>query len=204
MLPALAVQVTAVLLDPVTVALNCLVAPVETVAVAGATLTVTGAAAVTLRFTGLLTVPPRPLLTTVMGTLVPTCAAVAVPVAFKPVGEISVVASAVVPKFTTELAAKLAPFREIVNCPTGTEVGEVLHSCTAGCVTVIVIVPNFVASAVLVACTVTALFMGTTAGAVYRPVAETVPDVELPPATPLTVQLTVVTASGTYAVNCLV
>ena len=175
MLPALAVQVTAAFVEPVTAALNCCVAPAETVAVTGDTLTVTGAAAVTLKFTGLLVVPPRPLLITVMGTLAPTCAAVAVPVAFNPVEDNNVVVSGVFPKLTVELAPKFAPFREIVNCPTGTEVGEVLQSCTGGCVTVMVTVPNFVASAVLVAWTVTALFVGTTAGAAYKPVAETVP-----------------------------
>jgi len=75
MLPALAVQLAAVLLEPATVAMNCVVAPAITVAAAGATLTVTGAAAVMLKFTGLLVVPPSPLLITVMGTLVPTWAA---------------------------------------------------------------------------------------------------------------------------------
>ena len=70
---------------------------------------------------------------------------------------------------------KFAPLREIVNGPTGTAVGEVLQSCTAGCVIVMVTAPNLVESAVLVACTVTALFIGTTVGAVYTPVCETVP-----------------------------
>ena len=50
--------------------------------------------------------------------------------------------------------------------PTASEVGDALQTCTGGCVMVRVTVPNFVASAVLVACTVTALFMGTAAGAV--------------------------------------
>ena len=40
---------------------------------------------------------------------------------------------------------------------------------------VIVTVPNLVTSAVLVACTVTALLIGTVAGAEYRPELETVP-----------------------------
>ena len=48
------------------------------------------------------------------------------------------------PKFTVELAPKFAPLSEIVKGPTGTEVGDVLHSCTGGCVTVMVTVPNFV------------------------------------------------------------
>jgi hypothetical protein len=128
MLPAVAVQVTAVLLEPETVALNCRVELAETVAVAGATVTVTGAAVVTLKLTELLVVPPSPLLVTVIGTLEPTCAAVAVPVAFSPVEETSAVASGVLPKLTTELVPKLAPLREIVNCPTGMDEGDVLQS----------------------------------------------------------------------------
>jgi hypothetical protein len=175
MLPDVVVQFTAVLLEPATVALNCFVAPAITVAVAGETLTVTGAAAVTLKLTELLTVPPRPPFVTVIGILVPTCEAVAVPVAFRPVEETSVVVNAVFPKLTTEFAPKFAPFREIVNDPTGTDDGDVLQSCTAGCVTLITIVPNFVESAVLVAWTVTALFAGTMDGALYRPLAETLP-----------------------------
>ena len=55
-------------------------------------------------------------------------------------------ASCAFPKFTTELTPKFAPLSEIVKGPTGTEVGEMLHSCTGGCVTVIVTVPNLVAS----------------------------------------------------------
>jgi hypothetical protein len=149
--PAVAVHVTAVLLEPETVALNCRVALAETIAVAGATVTVTGAAPVTLKLTELLVVPPSPLLVTPMGTFEPTCAAVAMPVAFNPVDETRVVASGVLPKLTTELAPKLAPLREIVNCPTDTDDGDVLQSCTAGWVTVIVTVPNLVTSAVLVA-----------------------------------------------------
>jgi len=97
--------------------------------------------------------------------LVPTWAAVAVPVALRLVGETSVATSVVAPKLTTEFEPKFAPLREMVNGPTGTEVGYVLQSCTGGCVTVMVTVPNLVASAVLVACNVTALAAGTTIGA---------------------------------------
>lgn len=158
-------QVTAVFAEPETAALNCLVVVTGTPTLDGATLTVTGGAAVTFRLTIPLVVPPRPLLTTVTGTPNPTWVDVAVPDAFSPVEEISVVASAVPPKFTTELAAKFDPFSEIVKGPTGTEFGEVLHNCTGGWVMVIVTAPNFVLSAVLVACTLTALAAGTTGGA---------------------------------------
>jgi hypothetical protein len=171
----LTLQVTPVFAAPFTVAVNCCVFVTGTPALAGPTETVTGAAAVMLRLTGPLVVPPRPLFVTVMGTLVPTWAAVAVPVALRPVDESSIVVSGVLPKFTTEVAAKFAPLSEMVKVPTGTEVGEVLQSCTGGWVIVMVTVPNLVLSAVLVACTVTAFMAGTTAGALYRPVVETVP-----------------------------
>ena len=47
-LPPVADQVTAVLVDPLTVALNCAVPPVVTEAVVGATLTLTTTGAVTV------------------------------------------------------------------------------------------------------------------------------------------------------------
>src|SRR5204863_275479 len=125
-------HVTAVLAEPATVAVNCLVCVTGTDALAGARLTVTGAAAVTLRLTGVLVVPPSPLLTTVMGIFFPTCVASAVPLAFRPVEETSVVAIGVPANWTVEFVPKFAPFSEIVKDPAGTEVGEVLHSCTGG------------------------------------------------------------------------
>src|SRR6266404_1358161 len=51
---------------------------------------------------------------------------------------------------------------------------------------------DFVLSAWLVAATVTVVGLGTTLGAVYKPVAEIVPRVLLPPATPFTDQFTAV------------
>jgi hypothetical protein len=86
-----------------------------------------------------------------------------------------VVASAVLPNITVEFIPKFAPFSVIANAPTGTDVGDVLQSCTAGWVMVSVIVPNLVGNAVLVACTVTAFCIGTTIGDLYSPVVETVP-----------------------------
>jgi hypothetical protein len=158
-------QVALVFAEPVTVAANFRVVDTGTPALDGATLTVTGAAAVTLKLTTELVVPPSPLLVTVIGTLVPTWAAVAVPVAFKPVDETRVVLIGTPPKFTTEFGPKFAPLREIVKGPTGADVGEVLHNCTGGCVTVMVTVPNLELSAVLVARTLTALAVGTVMGA---------------------------------------
>ena len=68
----LTLQVMAVFVEFVMVALNCRVVDTATDAVAGATVTVTGFAAVTLRLTGVLVVPPRPEFVTVTGILVPT------------------------------------------------------------------------------------------------------------------------------------
>jgi hypothetical protein len=195
------VQVTAVFAAFFTVAVNCLVVVTGTPALEGATVTVTPGAAVTLKFTGSLLVPPRPVLVTTMGTLVPTWAAVAVPLAFRPVDETKVVVIGVPPKDTTELAPKFAPLSDMVKGPTGTEVGDVLQRYTGGWVMMMVTVPNLVASAVLVACTVTAFMAGTTAGAWYKPLGDTLPYVEFPPRTPFTDQVTVLTANGTYAVS---
>ena len=72
MLPApITLQVTAVFAELSTVAVNCRVVEIGTPALDGATLTVTGGAAVTLWLTGPLVVPPSTLFFTVMGTLVP-------------------------------------------------------------------------------------------------------------------------------------
>ena len=158
-------QVTAVLVEPVTAALKDRVAAGATAAVAGVTLTVTGLAAVIRNLTAVLVVPPSPVLVTVMGICLPACAAVAVPVAFSPVGESSVVARATPPKFTTELEPKFDPLSWMVKAPAGVEVGETLQSCTGGWVIVSVTAPNFAGSAVLVARTLTALLVGTVVGA---------------------------------------
>ena len=64
-------QLAAVFDEPITVAVNFLVVEMGTAALAGAMLIVTGGAAVTLKFTGELVVPPRPLLVTVIGTFMP-------------------------------------------------------------------------------------------------------------------------------------
>ena len=61
---ALTLQVTAVFDDPFTVAVNCRLVEAGTPTLAGATLTVTGAAAVILKLTKELIVPPRPLFVT--------------------------------------------------------------------------------------------------------------------------------------------
>ncbi|MFQ5329106.1 MAG: hypothetical protein ACE5D4_03850, partial [Thermodesulfobacteriota bacterium] len=66
-------------------------------------------------------------------------------------------------------------------------------------------VPAVVPSASLTALIVTVAGEGALAGAVYRPVASIVPTVALPPATPLTCQVTVVVAEPvTVSENCFV
>jgi hypothetical protein len=61
-------QITLAFAEPVTVALNCRVAAGATVAVTGATLTLTGLAEVILRLTEGLVNAPMPVFVTVMGT----------------------------------------------------------------------------------------------------------------------------------------
>ena len=69
-------------------------------------------------------------------------------------------------------------------------------------VTVTIAEPDLLLSVWFVAVTVTFAGLGTDAGAVYRPEVDTVPTVELPPATPLTLQLTPAVEFLTVAVNC--
>ena len=69
--PPRTLQVTEVFVDPVTVAVNFLVVEAGTPALVGATLIVTTGAAVTVKLTEELVVPPSPLLVTVIATLVP-------------------------------------------------------------------------------------------------------------------------------------
>jgi hypothetical protein len=72
-------------------------------------------------------------------------------------------------------------------------------------ITVTVAPALFVVSAALVAVTVTLPPEGTTDGAEYSPFVDTVPTVELPPAIPLTPQVTAVfVVPLTVAVNCCV
>src|SRR5258708_39802372 len=69
--------------------------------------------------------------------------------------------------------------------------------------TVTVVPADFEVSAWEIAVTVTAAGLGTAAGAVYKPAAEMVPTVALPPVIPLTCQVTAVLAVfRTVALNC--
>ena len=78
---------------------------------------------------------------------------------------------------------------EVSNVALGGEMLTAIVPTVAG-VMVTLADANLVASKALVAVTVTTEGAGTVAGAVYRPVLETVPKVELPPCTPLTLQET--------------
>ncbi len=62
------VQVTPFVVVLVTVAVNCRVAEVETVALVGDTVVVMAGGAFTLIFTGAVVAPPSPVLVTVMAT----------------------------------------------------------------------------------------------------------------------------------------
>jgi hypothetical protein len=104
-------------------------------------------------------------------------------------------------------AEDAAPFSEAVNCstwPAATKAvpGVTEIAATAGGLIVTTAEPDFDASALLVASTV-ALVTLVTVGAVNLPVESTVPVVELPPAVPLTDQVTPaeVESPVTVAVN---
>jgi hypothetical protein len=67
----------------------------------------------------------------------------------------------------------------------------------------IALLPDFVASAWLVAVTCAVAGDGRSIGAVNTPAAVTVPTAAFPPATPLTLQLTAVSVAFTVAVNVI-
>ncbi len=83
----LTLQVTPWFVEPETVALNWRVVVAATLALAGVIDTLMGAAAVMLRFCALVVTAPTPVFVTVTGRDVPACAAVAVPMARRPVAE---------------------------------------------------------------------------------------------------------------------
>jgi hypothetical protein len=110
-----------------------------------------------------------------------------------------------------ETCVIFVPATVAVNCctvPTGT-VTDVGLTCTvigvAGFCTVTLADPDARESATLVAVTVMVAGLGKVAGGVYTPEFVIVPTVELPPAVPLTSQVTLISvAPVTAAVNCCV
>src|SRR6266850_1149867 len=134
---------------------------------------------------------------------VPTCWSVAVPVAVSCVELLKVVVRNCPPNTTTAPFTKFEPVAVSVKLPT-------LIVCGASAVKIgigfrIVAAADAVArlSAALVAVTFTGFGFGRLAGAVYMPLASTVPRVEFPPVTLLTDHATAVLAVPvTVAENC--
>jgi hypothetical protein len=82
------------------------------------------------------------------------------------------------------------PFKVNVKEPAEKVSGLTLAIVGVGFSRVIALLAVALASAALVATSVTVFELGTLAGPAYRPAEVTVPNDALPPATPLTVQLT--------------
>jgi hypothetical protein len=110
--------------------------------------------------------------------------------------------------FTDQVTPVLVVFVTVaVNCWAPEVWTEALAGETetdTAAITVAVAVAVWVESVVLVAATVTVGGEGWVAGAVYSPLEETVPTVELPPATPFTFQATLLDIFVAVAVNCCV
>ena len=117
----------------------------------------------------------------------------------------TVVVSAVVPNITCAPLTKLLPFTWIVNAPAPISCGLTDEITGIGFSRVSVLVPCTPGLFTSDACTVTELLEGTLAGAVYTPLLLIVPNVVLPPAVPLTDQMTAVSeVPVTASVNCSV
>ena len=128
---------------------------------------------------------------------------VAIPVTVNCVEESSVVASAIVPRYTVAPVAKCLPLSVSEKAPTGMEIGRTASSCGDGFVSVTPVFPDLLLSAVSTALIVMVFGEGGNSGALYIPVALIVPSVALPPATPFTDQLNAGFApSLVFAVNC--
>lgn len=158
-------HVTAVLVVPVTVAVNnCMVLKTRA-AVAGLTTTlILEFGTVTSTVLAPDTAEPGFGFVTVTETL-PTWLASAVPVAVNCVEETNVVASGVVPKFTTAPFTKPVPVRVSVNAPVVTEEGVTVVRTGIGFTSVIAEFPDCVLSMTLVAVTVMLFAAGTVSGA---------------------------------------
>jgi len=195
-------HVTAVLLVPVSLTVNCWVFPLAGVAFAGETLIETDAA-VTVTFADADLVVSATLVAVTVTVLGVGTALGAV---YSPISEM--VPTVEFPPFTLftlhSTALPIGPARTAVNCcfcPVSTvaDAGEIIEAAE----TVTFAEADLVVSASLVAVTVTVLGLGTELGAVYSPVLLIVPRLGFPSCTPFTLQITEVFAFPvTVAVNC--
>jgi hypothetical protein len=96
---------------------------------------------------------------------VPTCAAVAVPVAVNCVDETNVVVSAAPPNITCAPLTNALPVTVSENVPTGIDAGLTPETIGTGFINVIAPLPDEDALATLTASTETEFGVGTTAGA---------------------------------------
>ena len=104
-----------------------------------------GASAVaTAKVTAPLVVPPRPGLTTLTASFLPAWLAAMVAVARNLVPETKVVETLTPSTLTTEAAVKLEPFSDSAKTPAPPLLGDMLQSCTGGCVIVSVTASDFV------------------------------------------------------------
>lgn len=190
--PPVAVQVTAVLLDPVTVAVNCCFAPVASDTEVGLSETLTCDGAAVMATTACADLEVSAALVAVTEKLVPAV----LPAVNKPAEEI------VPPVAVHVTAVLLEPVTKAVNCCFAPVASEIEGGCTetattgAGAVTVTLTCADFVVSATLVAVIekVPAVFP-----AVNNPVVVPV-DVMVPP---VAVQVTASLVDPvTVAVNC--
>ncbi len=151
----------------------------------GFKLVILGAGTVTVKLLPLLATPPT--VTTTFPVVAPVGTGATMLVAFQLVGV------AAVPLNLTVLVPCVAPkFAPVIVtlAPTKPEVGFKLVMLGPGTVTVTLAEAVFVGSATETADTLNVPGVGTEAGAVYSPLAEMLPNVGVPPVTPLTCQET--------------
>lgn len=202
-------QVTAVLLEFVTVAENCRVANDATVAVVGEIPTLTAAAGGSI-----VTAADADLVVSACETaaMVTVVTAATLGAVYKPAAEIvpNVELPPAIP-LTSQVTAVLVAFDTVAeNCLVAEEanvieVGEraTLTAGGAGAGTVTRAAADLLVSACETAATVTDIELVTVVGAVNMPAAEIVPVAGFPPVTPFTIHVTAVSvALATVAVNC--
>lgn len=199
----LRLHVTAVLVEPVTVAVNCCIFPATTCAEAGETVNATGARMVTVAdadFVGSASDVTVTVATAGLGT--------APGPVYRPVGEMVPHALPEHPlPLTLQLTAVFVVLTTVaVNCwvfPATTCAVWGNRVITTGRTTVTVALADFVGSATEVAVTITCAELGTAAGAAYKPLGEIVPQLLPEQPLPLTFHVTLVLdVPPTVALNC--